>query len=222
MSDGRITRRIGLEKSRDELEIRKCAKSQTRKSKKNSGDTVVELTMAALHTAVFCILAPHTLYLPFSPVGITLGSFLLYLTGLLLGPKLGCVSTFLYLCMGFVGLPVFSGYTAGAGVLFGPTGGFLLGFLPCVAVVGALSKKTTAGKKGIARFLTGMVAGTLILYTAGTLWFCFVYGKYVSFREAVGACVLPFLPFDVVKIVLATVLYQPALRLRGIWKNVGG
>lgn len=210
-----------MEKSREELEIVKSANSQTRKSKKNSGDTIVELTVAALHTAVFCVLAPHTLYLPFSPVGITLGSFMLYLTGLLLGPKLACISVFMYLCMGFVGLPVFSGYTAGAGVLLGPTGGFLLGYLPCVAIVGALCKRTAVGKKGIVRFLTSMVAGTLILYMAGTLWFCFVYGAGVTFRDAAVACVLPFLPFDIVKIVLATVLYKPVLRLLCYRKRLG-
>lgn len=206
-----------MEKSREELEITKSENSQTNKSKKNSGDTIVELTMAALHTAVLCILAPHTLYLPFSPVGITLGSFLLYLTGMLLGPKLGCVSIGLYLCMGFVGLPVFSGYTAGAGVLFGPTGGFLLGYLFCVAIVGGFSGKA-GRKKGIAFFVTGMIVGTLVLYAVGTLWFCFVYGEGASFRDAAVACVLPFLPFDMVKIVLAAALYKPVLRLR-VLKN---
>ncbi len=204
-----------MEKSREELEIKKSEKGQTNKSKKNRGDTLVELTMAALHTAVLCILAPHTLYLPFSPVGITLGSFLLYLTGMLLGPKLGCISVFLYLCMGFVGLPVFSGYTAGAGVLLGPTGGFLLGYLLCVVIVGGVSGKT-GRKKGIAFFVTGMIAGTLALYITGTLWFCFVYGERATFRDAVAACVLPFLPFDIVKIVLAAVLYRPMLRLKGV------
>lgn len=207
-----------MEKSRDELEINKSAKGQTRKSKKNSGDTIVELTVAALHTAVFCILAPHTLYLPFSPVGITLGSFLLYLTGLLLGPRLGCVSIGLYLCMGFVGLPVFSGYTAGVGVLMGPTGGFLLGYLLCVAIVGGFSGKT-GRKNGIIFFISGMITGTLTLYIAGTLWFCFVYGDGAVFRDAAVACVLPFLPADIVKIVLAAVLYRPVLRLRSVWKE---
>lgn len=207
-----------MEKSREKLEIKISENDQTRKSKKNSGDTIVELTMAALHTAVLCILAPHTLYLPFSPVGITLGSFLLYLTGLLLGPKLGCISVVLYLCMGFVGLPVFSGYTAGVGVLLGPTGGFLLGYLFCVAIVGGFSGKA-GKKKGITFFVTGMIAGTLILYITGTLWFCFIYGDGASFRDAAVACVLPFLPFDIVKIVLATVLYKPVLRLRGVCKG---
>ena len=203
-----------MEKSRDKLEIEQSAMSQTKKSKKNKGDTVVELTKAALFTAFFCVLAPHTLYLPFGPVGITLGSFLLYLTGLLLGPKLGCVSVFLYLCMGLFGLPVFSGYTAGAGILFGPTGGFLLGYLPCVAITGQLVGNASGGKKGILRFFAAMVAGTGVLYVLGTVWFMGVYAKGVSFTEAVTACVIPFLPFDGVKMVLAAMLYKPFLPLR--------
>ncbi len=203
-----------MEKSREELEITKSANDQTRKSKKNSGDTIVELTMAALYTAVFCVLAPHTLYLPFSPVGITLGSFLLYLIGLLMGPKLGCVSVFLYMCMGFVGLPVFSGYTAGIGVLFGPTGGFLLGYLPCAAITGCVMNKTPGGRNGILRFLLAMLAGTAVLYLFGTLWFAAVYTKGSSFWEALMTCVLPFLPGDAVKIGMAAALYKPFLRLK--------
>lgn len=182
--------------------------------KKNKGDTLVEFTRAALLTAVFCILAPHTLYLPFSPVGITLGSFLVYLTGLLLGPKQGGISVLLYLCLGLLGLPVFSGYTAGAGVLFGPTGGFLLGYLPCVAVVGLIVKGAGGGKKGVVRFLVAIVAGTVLLYFIGTIWFMCVYTKGTSFGEALTACVVPFLPFDTVKLVFAVVLYQPLLPLK--------
>lgn len=203
-----------MEKSRKELEITKSANDQTRKSKKNNGDTIVELTMAALHTAVFCILAPHTLYLPFSPVGITMGSFLLYLTALLLGARLGCISIFLYLCIGFLGIPVFSGFTAGAGVLLGPTGGFLLGYLPCVAITGLIMKGSPTGRKGMVRFLLAMLAGTGALYLFGTLWFLSVYTKGSSFGEALMACVVPFLPADAVKIGLATVLYKSFVRLK--------
>lgn len=203
-----------MEKSREELEIQKSGNCQTVKSRKNNGDTIVELTKAALFTAVFCVLAPHTLYLPFSPVGITLGSFLLYLTGLLLGPKNGCISVGIYLCLGFLGIPVFSGYTAGAGVLFGPTGGFLIGYLPAVLLVGCLTKKASGGKKGMVRFLFAMLTGTAMLYLFGTVWFMGVYTKGTSFTEAVTACILPFLPFDGVKIVLAAVLYQPFLPLK--------
>ncbi len=209
-----------MEKSREKLEMRKNAVPQTKKKKKNSGDTIVELTKAALFTALFCVLAPHTLYLPFSPVGITFGSFLLYLTGLLLGPKLGCISVFLYLCMGILGLPVFSGYTAGAGVLFGPTGGFLLGYFPCVAITGCFVKHAPGGKKGVIRFLLAIFAGTGVLYLLGTVWFMIVYTKGASFTEALTVCVIPFLPFDVVKAVLAAMLYTPLSPLRYKYKEV--
>ncbi len=202
-----------MEKSREKLEIEKSAERQHRKSGKNKRATIVELTIAALVTAVFCVLAPHTVYLPVSPVGITLGSFLLYLTAVLLGPRLGCVSIFLYLCIGLLGVPVFSGYTAGAGVLFGPTGGFLIGYLPCVAVVGLFTKRAAVGTKGLLRFLAGTVLGTLVLYGCGALWFVLVYGGGASLGEAVTACVLPFLPFDVIKICAAGMFYKPFRRI---------
>lgn len=206
-----------MEKSQEKLEMKKSANYQTVRNKKNKGDTIVELTKAALIAAVFCVLAPHTLYLPFSPVGITLGSFLLYLTGLLLGPRLGCISVGIYLCLGFLGIPVFAGYTAGAGVIFGPTGGFLLGYLPAAALVGGFMKKAPGGRKGIVRFLAAMLVGTAVLYLLGTLWFMSVYTKGTSFWEALTVCVVPFLPFDGVKVILAAVLYQPFLPLK--YKN---
>ena len=162
------------------------------------------------------MLAPHTLYLPLSPVGITLGSFLVYLTGVLLGTRLGCISVTLYLCMGLLGVPVFSGYTAGAGVLFGPTGGYLLGYLPCVAIIGRMPKSGYGGKRGLLTFFAGTIAGTLSLYACGALWFVSVYGGASSLREAVTVCVVPFLVFDGIKICLAMVLYQPFRRI-GRW-----
>ena len=203
-----------MEKSSVKLEMNQTAKEKPQKSAKNARNTIVELTKAALFAAVFCILAPHTVYLPLSPVGITLGSFLVYLTGMLLGARLGCISLFLYFCMGFLGLPVFSGYRAGAAVLFGPTGGFLIGFLLCVAIVGWFAKNSSGGKRGMLRFLLGMLFGTAALYLFGTLWFKFIYAEGTTFAEAVKACVLPFLPLDAVKIIFAMVLYKPLRRLK--------
>ncbi len=204
-----------MEKSREKLEIEKDESAQTRRIAKNKSDTAVELTKTALFTAIFCLLSPHTLYLflPFSPVGVTFGSFLVYVTGLLLGRRSGCISVLLYLGLGFLGLPVFAGYQAGAGVLFGPTGGFLLGYLPCVWAVGFLFEKANTIKRGELRFLLGMIAGTVLLYLCGVLWFCLVYTEGASFWDAVMACVVPFLPFDAVKIAVAMVLYKPLRRL---------
>lgn len=207
-----------MEKSREKLEINRTVNREKRKNAKNQRDTVVELTTTALVTAVFCVLAPFTIYLPFSPVGVTFGSFFVYLTALLLGARKGCISIALYLCMGFLGIPVFSGYTAGLGVLLGPTGGFLLGYLPCVIVTGRIMKETPGGKKGIVRFLLAMLAGTGVLYLLGTVWFLLVYTKGSSFGEALMTCVLPFLPVDGVKIGVAAVLYQPFTRFK--YRNI--
>ena len=99
-------------------------------------------------------------------------------------------------------------------MLFGPTGGFLLGYVPCVAIIGMVMKKTAGGKKGIVRFLLAMLAGTTVLYLTGTVWFMGVYTKGVSLSEALSACVLPFLPFDGAKLVLAAALYRPFLPVK--------
>lgn len=205
-----------MEKSRKKLQFEKNEKLQHRKNAKNKHDTIVELTKTALFSAVFCVLSPHTLYLflPFSPVGVTFGSFLVYLAGLLLGIRGGCISVLIYLGLGFLGLPVFAGYQAGAGVLFGPTGGFLLGYLPCVWEIGFLMQKAKKIKRGELRFFAGMILGTLLLYLCGVIWFCLVYTKDVTLKSAVMACVLPFLPFDGIKIAVAMILYKPLQRLR--------
>ncbi|MBQ9767376.1 MAG: biotin transporter BioY [Lachnospiraceae bacterium] len=203
-----------MKKSREELQTEQNENVKKCKRKKKQGATIVELTKAALMTALFCVLAPVTIYLPVSPVGITLGTLLVYLTGTLLGAKLGCSSVLLYLALGFLGLPVFSGYTAGAGVLFGPTGGYLLGYLPCVVFVGLFSKGAGRGRRALLRFVLGIMGGTVVLYLFGTLWFLAVYAKEVSFADAVLQCVVPFLPLDAVKIIIAAVLFAPLRRVK--------
>lgn len=191
-------------------------KENVKKSKtlKKEGATIVELTKAALMTALFCVLAPHTIFLPISPIGITFGTLLVYLTGLLLGARLGSVSVLLYLALGFFGLPVFSGYMSGATVLFGPTGGYLFGYLPCVIFVGIFTRGAASGKKALIRFLCGAFLGTLVLYLVGTVWFLAVYAKEISFSDAVLQCVVPFLPFDAIKLIAAAVLFRPLQRAK--------
>ena len=206
-----------MEKSCEKLEMSTRQQGRQQRSGKNKGDTIVELTKAALCSALFCVLAPHTIYVPLSPVGITLGSFLVYLIAVLLGPTRSVVSIALYLLLGFFGLPVFSGYTAGVGVLMGPSGGFLLGFLPCVWMTGLFVRRRRAGSHGVLLFLAGMVSGTILLYGIGVLWFYFVYAEAAAFNEVLTACVIPFLVPDVIKIVLAAVLYKPLVRLTARW-----
>lgn len=191
-------------------------KENVKKSKtlKKERATIVELTKTALMTALICVLAPHTIFLPISPIGITFGTLLVYMIGLLLGARLGSVSVLLYLALGFFGLPVFSGYVSGAAVLLGPTGGYLFGYLPCVISVGIFTKGAKSGKKALPRFLCGAVLGTLVLYLVGTVWFLAVYAKEISFSDAVLQCVVPFLPLDAIKLIAAAVLFRPLQRVK--------
>ena len=93
------------------------------------GLTTAQMTVAALMTAVMCILGPMALPLPVSPVPISLTNLVLYFMIYILGTKLSLISLGIYLLLGAVGLPVFSGFAGGLGKLAGPTGGYLLGFV---------------------------------------------------------------------------------------------
>lgn len=199
-----------LKKSRKELQYNEDKNAKISKIQKREGATVVELIQASLMAALFCVLAPHTLFLPIGPVGMTLGTLLVYVAGMLLNTRQATVSVLLYLALGMVGLPVFSGYRAGAAVVLGPTGGYLIGYLPCVWLIGCfLQKKRTLG-----RFVLGAAMGTLLLYFVGSLWFVTVYAKGVTLSEALWQCVLPFLPGDAIKLAAAALLYRPLSEVR--------
>ena len=92
------------------------------------------MAVTALMTAVTCILAP--LSIPIGPVPISLTNFAIYLSLYLLDWKKGTISYILYLLLGLVGLPVFSGFTGGIGKLAGPTGGYIIGFIPMAIIAG--------------------------------------------------------------------------------------
>jgi biotin transport system substrate-specific component len=120
--------------------------------------------------------------------------------------KYGTLAVLLYILIGLVGLPVFSGFEGGAQKLVGPTGGFLIGYIPCALIIGLLVDKL---EKKIWIYPVVMVLGTAVLYAFGTAWFM-ISLKY-TLAAALMACVVPFLIFDAVKIVLASVV-SPILR----------
>ena len=92
------------------------------------GFSTRQLAVIGVMTAVTCILAPFSL--PIGPVPISLTNLAIYFSLYVLGTKYGCVSYLVYLLIGFIGVPVFSGFTSGPGKLLGPTGGYLIGFMP--------------------------------------------------------------------------------------------
>lgn len=174
------------------------------KSKKSM--SVQTLTKIGLLTAVTCIVGP--LSIPIGPVPISLTNFAIYLAVLLLGWKQGTVSYLVYLFLGLVGIPVFSGFSGGAGKLLGPTGGYLIGFI-LMAAVGGWFIERFPGKKIL--YITGLAAGTLIAYLTGTAWLA--VSARLSFSAALAAGVLPFIAGDILKILLA-VWIGPKIRER--------
>lgn len=154
--------------------------------------TVYASLLAAL-TAVGAYIA-----IPVGPVPIVLQNLVVLLTGLLLGGRWGLAAVGVYLLAGAVGLPVFSGGTGGPGRLVGPTGGYLIGYLPSVFVVGLISEKT--GGRPLFDVLA-MVVGTIILYACGVTWLKLITGMTWTKTLAVG--MLPFLIGDALKIAAA-------------------
>lgn len=166
------------------------------------------MTMIALVTAVTCVVAPFAIPLPISPVPITWTNFILYLSGYVLGCKAGTISYVLYLLLGMVGLPVFSGFSGGMGKIAGPTGGYLFGFIFTILIVGFICEKFP---KNLALQVIGMILGLAVCYIFGTLWLAKGLGR--TFGEALAIGVLPYLIGDAVKIVVAA-LIGPQLKKR--------
>ena len=163
------------------------------------------LTATALMTAVTCILAP--LSIPIGPVPISLTNFVIFLSLYLLGWKKGALSLLVYLLLGLAGLPVFSGFAGGISKLAGPTGGYIIGFIPMAIVAGIIIDKSH--QRWIQ--IVAMIIGTAICYAFGTVWFCFQSGYTVA--AALAVCVIPFIPADLIKIVIVTII-GPMIRKR--------
>lgn len=171
---------------------------------------IQQMTLIGLMTAVICILAPFSVILPFSPIPISLGTFAIYLTANILGMKRSFISVALYLLLGFAGLPVFTGFTGGVGRLLGPTGGYLIGYLFIALICGYFTDKWN---NNVLWHLLGMLLGTVVCYAIGTIWLS--YQASLTFFAALSAGVLPFIPGDIIKLIIATTIgHQVRKRLK--------
>ncbi len=144
-----------------------------------------------------------------SAVPYSMQTFAVFLAAAVLGGKGAAVAVLVYIALGILGLPVFSGGRTGVGVLLGATGGYIIGFLPCAYIAGKLCEKT---KRPIKMGLS-MTLGLLCDYLIGSLWYFVVYFKGQGFWLALVTGILPFVVPDILKIILATVM---ATRLQKI------
>jgi biotin transport system substrate-specific component len=161
--------------------------------------TPKEMTIAALSTAIMCIVGPLTI--PIGPVPVTLINFIICLTVIVIGARSATISVAIYLLIGLIGLPVFSGFSGGLAKLAGPTGGYLIGYL-FIPVIGGIFMKIFKEKYIFTGL--GLILATAVLYFFGTLWFIIMMKCDVAY--ALTICVLPFIPFDLIKIVLAIIV----------------
>lgn len=143
--------------------------------------------------------------IPVGPVPIVLQSFFVLLSALLLGSRIALSSIFVYLFLGALGLPVFAGGTGGIAHFFGPTGGYLLSYLPAVVVTGSIAHRNAKAegasiRPGFFQFFA-LIAGTLCIYLIGIPWL--KLAAQMSWKAALGAGLLPFLIGDFLKIVVA-------------------
>lgn len=162
-----------------------------------------DLVLCALFTAVMAVCA--WIAIP-GPVPFTLQTLGVFLTVGLLGGKKGSIAVGAYILLGAVGLPVFSNFTGGIGSLIGPTGGYILGFLLSALLMWALEKPLGKKKWGLP---LSMVLGLLVCYVFGTAYYmllCSLNTGAVTLWTALGWCVFPFIPFDLIKILLSWLL----------------
>ncbi len=165
--------------------------------------SVRSMVFTAIMAALLCIAAPFSLPIP-SAVPLSLATFVIYLIGALLGKGKGTAAVGLYILIGMVGLPVFSGFMGGFAHVVGVTGGYIIGYIPCVFLTGLFTELTGGKLRGM---VTGMTLGTLALYAFGTVWFMLFTGSGLT--AALAGCVVPFLPTDVLKIVAACAVGAP-------------
>jgi len=164
--------------------------------------TVRELCHIAIFTAIIAVCSQISVPLPYG-VPLTLQTFAVMLAGMVLGKKNGVLSVIIYVLLGIAGVPVFSGFAGGMGVIFGKTGGFILSF-PLMALCAGIGND----KNNYVWLAFWLIIGAVINYIGGMLMFAFVTSNTLA--ASFGYVVLPFIPTGAVKIIMAAVIGKQA------------
>ncbi|MBN2362935.1 biotin transporter BioY [candidate division WOR-3 bacterium] len=179
------------------------------KEKTNVRAIFFETALLIAGTLLLTASAQFFVFVPFSPVPFTFQTFAVLLLGAALGSKRGASCVILYITQGVLGLPVFSGGTAGFIHLAGPTGGYLAGFAFAAYAAGYLAEKKF--DRNILKTAALMITGNAVIYAFGFAWL----GIYTGYSRALQIGVLPFVVSDLLKIALASLILPSA------WKLVG-
>ncbi|MCL1824262.1 MAG: biotin transporter BioY [Oscillospiraceae bacterium] len=156
-----------------------------------------DICFIGIFAAVIAVMAQISFPTPFG-VPLTMQTFALMFAGIILGYKKGVTVALVYILLGALGVPVFAGFRGGFAVVSGTTGGFIMTF-PLIAVAAGFGEKL----KSKIGFILCLIAGLLLNYLGGLLWYSFV--MQCNLQTAFMACILPYLPMDPVKIAAAAV-----------------
>ncbi|MDR2068344.1 MAG: biotin transporter BioY [Spirochaetaceae bacterium] len=171
---------------------------------------IAQTTMAALFAALIAAGAFISIPLPFSPVPVTLQNLFALLSGLILGPLPGGAAAALFLLAGALGVPVFSGAVGGFAHFFGPTGGFLLGYLLAALTAGFIAGRPRGNRQAsLLRIILAVLAGFLVVYVPGVIRLKVVLDT--DWGKALAVGFIPFAIGDTLK-GIAAVLIAPRLR----------
>ena len=160
---------------------------------------IKNLTLRAILAAVICVIAPFAL--PAGAIPITLASFIVFIVSACTKAGFSIPAISIYILLGCFGLPVFSGFCGGLQILTGLTGGYIIGYLPCAAVISLLCEKHGNNK---AIFPLSMLLGTIICYLCGVLWY--IAQTNCSVAAAFFTCIAPFIIGDIIKIAAASII----------------
>ncbi|UCD64938.1 MAG: biotin transporter BioY [Candidatus Zixiibacteriota bacterium] len=167
---------------------------------------LAEVALLAAFNALLVLCSYIAINVPFSPVPITGQTFGILLIAMTLGRVRGTAVVAAYLVEGAAGLPVFAGGTAGLVKFFGPTGGYLVGFLAAAYVVGSLADR--GWDRSYLRSVAAMVIGTAVIFAVGLAWL----SRLVPAEMVLTMGLYPFIPGAAIKVALASVI------LPSVWK----
>lgn len=184
-------------------QIQTAAAESGMTAKKTQHQKIVAMVQIALFAAIIAVCS--WIQIPMT-VPFTMQTFAVFCALATLGGKGGTISILIYIVLGAVGVPVFAGFTGGIGILFGTTGGYIIGFL----FTGLLYWLITHffGEK-LPVMILALGLGLAVCYAFGTAWFMIVYAKdsgSVGLLTALGWCVFPFILPDCVKMALAILI----------------
>ncbi len=164
---------------------------------------IQDMMLSAVFAAVMCIFA--VISIPVGAVPMSMAMLGIVLTACVLGHKRASASIAVYILIGAVGFPVFSGFRGGLPVIFGPTGGYIIAYIPTAVFIGYFTQKLPQGKVyAVVKLAAVSVVGIAISYAVGTAWFSAITGTAIL--QSLMICVAPFVVFDIGKCIVGAML----------------